>query len=224
VDSLKNPWLDFQVSESMIHELDRNSVQDHNSKVEAKYRFLTHLAPEPWIGNPNADILVLLANPGATTGDLSGKTQKGADLINKLSISNLKGELIEYPHFFFDPQLIGTDGYVWYAKRFKHLIDATSQGNVAKKVLSCELVPYHSFSWKKPKIMPVTQKYTFNLVKQAMERDAVILIGRGKKDWFENVPGLEKYSKYFQPASVQCAYISPNNYGNNFNKIVEAIS
>jgi hypothetical protein len=140
-----------------------------------------------------------------------------------LSIKNLKGELTDYPHFFFDPQLAGTDGYIWYAKRFKHLIEATSQRNVAKKVMSCELVPYHSFSWKKPKDMPVTQKYTFNLVKQAIERDAVILIGRGKKDWFENVPNLKKYSKYFQPASPQCAYISPKNYGKNFNKIVEAI-
>jgi hypothetical protein len=224
MDKLSNPWLDFQISESMIHELDRDSVKNHNSMVEGRYRFLTHLAPEPWIGNSEAEVLVLLANPGATAGDLSGKPQKNADLINKLSISNLKGELTEYPHFFFDPQLIGTDGYVWYAKRFKHLIDATSQGNVANKVLSCELVPYHSFSWKKPKDMPITQKYTFNLVKQAMDRDAVILIGRGKKDWFENVPGLEKYSKYFQPASAQCAYISPNNYGKNFNKIVEAIS
>jgi hypothetical protein len=224
MDKLSNPWLDFQISESMIHELDRDFVKNHNSKVEGKYRFLTHLAPEPWIGNPEAEVLVLLANPGATAGDLSGKPQKNADLINELSISNLKGELTEYPHFFFDPQLIGTDGYFWYAKRFKHLIDATSQGNVANKVLSCELVPYHSFSWKKPKDMPITQKYTFNLVKQAMDRDAVILIGRGKKDWFENVPGLEKYSKYFQPASAQCAYISPNNYGKNFNKILEAVS
>ena len=224
MDKLSNPWLDFQISESMIHELDRDSVKNHNSKVEGKYRFLTHLAPEPWIGNPKAEVLVLLANPGATAGDLSGKPQKNADLINKLSLSNLKGELTEYPHFFFDPQLVGTDGYVWYAKRFKHLIHATSQRNLAKKVLSCELVPYHSFSWKKPNIMPGTQKYTFNLVKQAMERDAIILIGRGKKDWFENVPGLEKYSKYFQPASAQCAYISPNNYGKNFNKILEAVS
>ncbi len=222
--ALINPWLNFKISESMIHELDRNSVEEHNKLVEAKYRFLVQLAPEPWIGNPSANILVLLANPGATTGDLAGKTQKNAELINKLSISNLKGELKEYPHFFFDPQLAGTDGYIWYSKRFKHLIESTSQRNVASKVLSCELVPYHSFSWKKPKIMPETQKYTFKLVKDAMDRDAVILIGRGKKDWFENVPGLEKYSRYFQPASAQCAYISPKNYGRNFNKIIESIA
>jgi hypothetical protein len=219
----KNPWLDFQISESMIHELDKESVYKHNSKVDRKYQFLSHLAPEPWIGNPAAQVLVLLANPGATANDLSGKPQKNRNLINNLSVKNLKGELPEYPHFFFDPQLRGTDGYIWYAKRFKHLIDATSQRNVAQKIMTCELVPYHSFSWKKPKDMPVTQSYTFNLVIQAIERDAVILISRGKKDWFENVPSLKKYSKYFQPASPQCAYISPKNYGRNFNKIVEAI-
>lgn len=222
--NIENPWVNFKISESMVHELDKDCVNEHNKKVEAKYRFLTQLAPEPWIGNQNANILVLLANPGATSDDLSGKLQKNAELINMLSISNLKGEIREYPHFFFDPQLTGTDGFIWYSKRFRYLIEATSQRNVANKILSCELVPYHSFSWKKPKIMPVTQQYTFELVKQAMKRDAVILIGRGKRDWFDNVPGLEKYLRYFQPVSTQCAYISPKNYGKSFKKIVEALS
>jgi hypothetical protein len=72
--------------------------------------------------------------------------------------------------------------------------------------------------------MPPTQQYTYQLVKQAMERDAIILIGRGRADWFKNVPGLEKYKRYFQPSSSQCAYVSPNNYGKNFNKILEAIN
>jgi hypothetical protein len=148
----------------------------------------------------------------------------GADLINQLSIANLKHSISDYPHFFFNPILEGTDGHTWYKKRFRHLIEATDAQNISKKVLSCELVPYHSFSWKKPRVMPPTQSYTFELVRKAIDRGAIILIGRGKADWFNYVPELSKYKRYFQPASSQCAYVSPKNYGKNYREILKTIS
>lgn len=221
---MKNPWLNFNISGEMVHQLDRDSFSLHNASVVADYKFLPQLAPEPWIGDPEAKLLVLLANPGATRGDVLGKKQEGADLINQLSIANLNHSIKDYPHFFFNPILEGTDGHTWYKKRFGHLIEATSAQNVSKKVLSCELVPYHSFSWKKPRVMPPTQSYTFEIVRNAIERGAVILIGRGKADWFKNVPELSKYKRYFQPASAQCAYISPKNYGKNYREILSSIS
>ena len=222
--AIENPWANFTISGEMIHDLDREAFWSHNSKVELRYKFLSHLAPEPWIGNTQAKLLVLLANPGATEGDAKGIEQRGARRINELSISNLRGELQDYPHFFFSPELVGTDGHSWYQKRFRHLIESATAQKVSRNVLSCELAPYHSQSWKKPRKSLPTQAYTFELVQQAMERDAVILIGRGSREWFDNVPRLEKYPNYFQPSSVQCAYISPKNYGKNFAKIAEAIS
>ena len=207
----------------MVHELDRHSFDLHNASVMSDYKFLSQLAPEPWIGDTNAKLLVLLANPGATRGDVSGKKQKGADLINQLSIANLSHSIKDYPHFFFNPILEGTDGHTWYKKRFQHLIKETDAQNVSKKILSCELVPYHSFSWKKPRVIPPTQSYTFEIVRNAIDRGAIILIGRGKADWFKNVPELSKYKRYFQPASSQCAYISPKNYGKNYKEILKTI-
>jgi hypothetical protein len=171
---MKNPWLNFNISGDMVHQLDRDSFSLHNASVVADYKFLPQLAPEPWIGDPEAKLLVLLANPGATRGDVLGKKQEGADLINQLSIANLNHSIKDYPHFFFNPILEGTDGHTWYKKRFGHLIEATSAQNVSKKVLSCELVPYHSFSWKKPRVMPPTQSYTCEIVRNAIERGAVI--------------------------------------------------
>ena len=221
---MKNPWLNFNISGDMVHQLDRDSFTLHNSSVVADYKFLPQLAPEPWIGDPSAKLLVLLANPGATRNDVLGKKQEGADLINQLSIANLNHSIEDYPHFFFNPVLNETDGHTWYKKRFRHLIEETNAQNISRKVLSCELVPYHSFSWKKPRIMPPTQSYTFELVRKAIDRGAIILIGRGKADWFKYVPELSKYKRYFQPASAQCAYISPKNYGKNYKEILSTIS
>ena len=221
---MKNPWLDFRVSSEMIHDDDRETFSLHNGSVASDYQFLSHLAPEPWIGDTQAKLLVLLANPGATRGDVLGKKQTKADLINQLSIANLNHSIKDYPHFFFNPILEGTDGHTWYKKRFRHLIEATDAQNISRQVLSCELVPYHSFSWKKPRIMPPTQSYTFELVRNAIDRGAIVLIGRGKADWFKNVPELSKYKRYFEPASSQCAYISPKNYGSNYKEILKTIS
>jgi len=221
---MKNPWLNFRVSSEMIHNDDRATFSLHNGSVASDYQFLSHLAPEPWIGDTQAKLLVLLANPGATRGDVLGKQQTGADLINQLSIANLNHSIKDYPHFFFNPILEGTDGHTWYRKRFRHLIEATDAQNISRQVLSCELVPYHSFSWKKPRILPPTQSYTFELVRNAIDRGAIVLIGRGKAEWFKNVPELSKYKRYFEPASSQCAYISPRNYGINYKEILKTIS
>ena len=221
---MNNPWLNFTASTDMVHPLDRESVDLYNSKAKPEYKFLTHLAPEPWIGNLEAPLVVLLANPGATKDDMAGTNQKSADLINQLSILNLTHQNTEYPHFFFDPKLQGTVGHKWYAKRFSQLIRETSPQIMAKNVLSCELVPYHSFSWKKPKQMPPTQEFTYEIVNSAIDRGAIILIGRGKSIWMENVPKLKNYSRYFQPSSSQCAYVSRNNYKNAFSEILNAVS
>jgi hypothetical protein len=222
--TLRNPWTSFEISSSMVHEMDKEAFDLHNSRVTQEFQFLDHLAPEPWIGNKSANLLVLLANPGATRGDVARKKQKGADRINELSIQNLRGQIKDFPHFFFNPELEGTDGHTWYAKRFQHLILETSPRNLAHKVLSCELAPYHSFSWKKPRKTLPTQSFTYQLVADAMKRDAVIVIGRGRAEWFKNVPGLEKYKRYFQPSSSQCSYLSPNNYGKNYKALLEAIN
>ena len=221
---MKNPWLDFEISDHMVHPLDRDSVDSHNKIAKPEYKFLTHLAPEPWIGNINAPLVVLLANPGATKSDMQGKPQRGVDEINQLSIANLKHEITDYPHFFFNPKLANTDGYKWYERRFGHLIRETSAENVSKKVMTCEMVPYHSFSWKKPKAMPPTQEFTFSIINDAIDREAIILIGRGKTDWMKYLPKLRNYKRYFQPASPQCAYLSPKNYRAAFKDILGAIS
>ena len=83
----------FKISNYMVHEKDKDAFEDHNSRVNSDYKFLPHLAPEPWIGNTKAPVLVLLANPGATRGDVVGKPQKSAELINETWVRNKNIEL-----------------------------------------------------------------------------------------------------------------------------------
>lgn len=209
---MKNPWINFQPSSQMVHPDDREIVDFHNLKSKTQHRFLLHLAPEPWIGNINAPIVILLANPGATNLDLSGKPQIKAEEIIAKSISNLHQDLKTYKHFFFDPALEGTQGQKWYLKSFKSLLKEFDIEHISNSILTCEMAPYHSKNWKKPNSNFPTQDYTNFLVREAIERGAVILMHRARKLWLEMVPELEKYPYKYMPSSWQSAAVSPNNY------------
>ena len=220
---LNNPWDGFEYSDEMVHPLDIPSVTQHNQSSKPEHQFLLHLAPEPWIGNLKGNLLVLYANPGATKDNLKRVIQEDHSKVMEKSIMNLNQKNTEYPHFHFDPELSGTEGSKWFESKYKWVLDATSRQAVSRNLVTCELAPYHSVKWKVPKIMPPTQEFTYQIIRDGIERDAVILLARSARVWTQNVPELLKYNRVYQPNSIN-ASISPNNYPNSFEKIIEAVS
>jgi hypothetical protein len=97
---------------------------------------------------------------------------------------------------------------------------------VARGVLCAEYFPYHSKSFKKGALLP-SQEYTFDLVRRAIERGAVVLLMRSKRLWLDAVPKLVSYDRLFEANSSQCAHVSPNNYCCNgaggFEEALEAL-
>ena len=65
---LLNPWIDFDIrkEKNLIHFLDRSHVDAFNNLYSnnKSYRIPNHLPPLPYIGDPKAPVLILLANPG----------------------------------------------------------------------------------------------------------------------------------------------------------------
>jgi hypothetical protein len=218
----KNPWAGFRYSDSMLHPDDAESVEFHNSSSKADYQFLLHLAPEPWIGSLQGNLLVLYSNPGATQDNLNKVLQLKHNEVMEKSISNLNQEITSFPHFHFDPELKDTEGGKWFRSKYRWLIEETSDRAVSENLITCELAPYHSVKWKIPRRKLPTQEFTYEIIRNAMSRDAVILLARTPKVWLENLPELEKYPKMFRPNSIN-ASISPKNYPGNFDKIIEAV-
>lgn len=219
-----NPWNDFPESNCMVHPDDKELVDAHNRSVKEKYRFILHLAPEPWIGDINAPVVVLLANPGATDSDLGGFSEPKADVIVRSALKNLRQEKSDYPHFFFDPILEGTQGQNWYFKAFKTLLNEFGPSQLSKSILTCEMAPYHSKNWLKPSAEFSTQAYTHSLVRRAMERNAIVLIHRAARHWMAEIPALKEYSKAFRPKSSQSMYVSPGNYPGAIQELRSAIN
>jgi hypothetical protein len=206
----------------MLHPDDAESVEFHNNSSKADYQFLLHLAPEPWIGTLQGNLLVLYSNPGATQDNLNKVLQLKHNEVMEKSISNLNQEIISFPHFHFDPELKDTEGGKWFRSKYRWLIEETSDRAVSENLITCELAPYHSVKWKIPRRKLPTQEFTYEIIRSAMSRDAVILLARTPKIWLKNLPELEKYPKMFRPNSIN-ASISPKNYPGNFDKIIEAV-
>lgn len=221
---MDNPWSNFQLSSQMVHEWDKEVMEKHNLNASSDYKFLLHLAPEPWVGNVEARLVILYANPGATISDVSGENQFRSSKILERSISNLRQEKSNFPFFFLDPELRKTQGQSWYLRTLKFPLESIEQEKLAKNVLTCEMAPYHSLKWRKPKTEFPTQRYTNYLVSRAIERNSVILIHRGHSYWQENVPKLRNYNKAFKPNSARSPYISPGNYPDCYEDILEALS
>ena len=217
-----NPWIGFEYSEKMAHPDDLDAIKHHNETSKSDYQFLLHLAPETWIGSLQGNLLVLYSNPGATEDNTNKVLQPQHELVMEKSIKNLNQENNEFPHFHFDPELNQTEGSRWFKAKYRWLLEESGNQALSKNLITCELAPYHSMKWKIPRKKLPTQEFTYEIIRNAILRDAVILLARTPKVWIENVPELTRYPRVFRPNSIN-ASISPKNYPGQFDKILEAL-
>lgn len=79
---IENPWLTFnpQEKEPKVHKTDLPFFQGFNKGMNAReatdkknYVLAEHLEPHPYLGNPKANVLVLMANPGINEEEKSLK-------------------------------------------------------------------------------------------------------------------------------------------------------
>jgi hypothetical protein len=114
------------------------------------------LLPAPYVGNlAEADVFILLLNPGFSPGDYFGEYER-TDFKEALK-QNLKQEFsgVQYPFLYLDPRFCWHPGFRWWEaklrKTLRHVADAQHKGNyllalkaAPQRIASIELVPYHS--------------------------------------------------------------------------------
>ncbi|MFW6450408.1 MAG: hypothetical protein ACOCZ6_05120, partial [Nanoarchaeota archaeon] len=113
----------------------------------------------------------------------------------------------------------------YWSDKLKFFLSSEKDYLNLSKIISCiEYFPYHSKNYKPQKNILYSQKYNFYLVRNAIKRNAIIILMRGKKEWLNAVPELKKYNNLFYTKSPQNVILSPNNlYGDSFYKIKEII-
>lgn len=220
---MENPWIEFAKNydnNNLVLETEKSIIAEFNTTAKEDFKIHTNIAPAPFMGNfENSEIVILMLNPGYDPKENErGFYEKFKSYwINEIqrkksskhSLFCLEEEYCEYSDYWF--------------KKLTPLIHISSNEKISEKISKIQLFPYHSKSYKKipaslikkygfDKYLP-SQLYNFEIVKKAMERNAIIIIPRAKKQWFEAIKGLSEYPNKYITNSYQNIILSENNLG-----------
>ena len=202
---LQNPLLLLpQSGNNFVLPIDQILVSKHNSRSDEEHSFHTDLIPEPYIGNVHAPVVALNANPGYDEND---QLIHSDPITRMIMLNNLNHNYSDF--YYLSNDFNNSAGAMWWRKRLRKLVEATSREIVSKNFFVVESMAYHSEKFKF--IDLPSQKYSCELVKKAIERAAIIIIMRSKNVWFDLIPELANYKNLVFMNSWQSTYFSPGN-------------
>ena len=218
---IDNPWHDLPVTPPYVLPCDMPAVAAFNSNTAKKNLLIqTNLLPEPFFGPLDAPVVVLLLNPGVGGGeeDLHKQSPYKEELL-----AALKSE--KSPHFHLREHAHGP-GYNWWSRVAGSLIknEEIGQKKLSENLLCLEYFPYHSINFKHTHLRLPSQEFTFDQVRRAMAREAVIVSGRGFSIWCGAVPELANYPWICKLKSRNAAITSGNTKDDRFPLILKAIT
>jgi hypothetical protein len=228
---MDNPW---EKVDGNIAECDKDILGQGKLKPPKNplYTLNFNLLPVPFIGNKDAPILYLTLNPGDIDRDIYYQYKNINDLnLQHDESSNLF--CLKFPYdcpsgFPSDPEPNKpSPAFDWWYLKLKVLIDNKDIGidKVAKNIFVIEYIAYHSKQYGNLKKRLKSQEYSFWLVKEAMKRDALIIISRSIELWYNAVKGLEDYSNKVILINKRQPYVTKNNCcpQNKFDDIVKIL-
>jgi len=212
---IPNPWTELPDAAPYVLKSDATLIAGANQSASRKkivtLQIHTDVLPEPYIGAVHSAPIVLLnLNPSFGENDYIYYARPEA---YKASRGNLLHEPAEYPFIFLNPRLADATnpaGPEWWSRRLRQLVATCGVHDVANGLACIEQFPYHSRNFQPLKNTLPSQQYTFQLVRQAMQRSAVIVMMRAKRFWLKAVPELAQYP-FIETKSVRNATLSPNN-------------
>ena len=213
---LVNPWFEYinRSNKSTFHPNDEAHAMAFNSAMSKRKSFLLadYLEPFPYLGNPKAPVYVLLANPGKNSAE-DKRTFKYSARNLELIKQNLLHEGNQ-PFLFRlnspeNPNLESS----YFKQRTAKLVSATSLESVINNVFFINFHAYHSKSWYAIPFTFYSQKYSFELVRSAVKRNALIIMSRNMTGWITAVPELADYEHIFTFKSSRSVHLSEKNLG-----------
>jgi hypothetical protein len=221
MQNISNPWHDFPSSQPYLLSADKESVLKHNDRLPETHQIKHNVLPEPYLGNPDAPIVLLNQNPGYSEEDISFYDQEH---VRELWRKNILHEPMKYPFWLIDTNLSpNIGGTRWWRQKLKEPIQIAGLEKVANRICCIEWFPYHSRKFSQPKTILASQQYSFDLVRRSITSQAVIILMRNQKLWLQSIPELTEYRFIFRLNNPQNVAISKNNCPEGFPHIVKAL-
>jgi len=206
---MENPWTDLPESPPYVLSDEYDPIRAFNEKAKDIHKIRLELIPEPYLGSPTSPIVLLNLNPGFMEEEMV------FHLYDHDFISESRKTLLhidqEYPFYLLNPELSDSEGHKWWMKKLRYPIELGGIKLVSRSIFCIEFFPYHSAKFKRMSDTLRSQRYSWYLASEAIQREALIIIMRGKSLWYKAIPKLEKYPHLYHLHSFQDVTISPVN-------------
>jgi hypothetical protein len=218
----KNPWVDLPAKAPFVLPQDEAAVKLFNAKPRRKPKHVLRteqILPEAYVGARDAPIVLLSNNPG------HGEREhlRSAPRFRARMRTNLHHEKLKYPFVFLDPKLqpVGK----WWERKMKCLFRIFTREAIARSLLNVPYFPYASSRFRHSKVELPSQEYGFDLVREAMKREAVIVFMRRDDIWKVKISELRDYPLAFKVNNTMTPTLNPANLPEGaFEAIVRAIA
>lgn len=217
---MQNPWIDLPSAAPFILHEDQEAVKAFNLVAKPDKRIRDDILPEPFLGLPGADIILLNLNPGFSEGELTYHNDDAS--FRRAALANLAHQDQRYPFYFLDPA-VTSPGHLWWQQRLKTLIQDFSAPAVSRKVFCLEYFPYHSPSFARNFPGLPSQEYNFSLLRKGISRSALFIVMRARDLWLQAVPELTSANTHYLN-SWQNVSVTQNNCPSGFPEIVRRLS
>jgi hypothetical protein len=217
---MDNPWSALPGQPPFVLQQDEAVVRRFNAEVSERHKLrIDEGIPEPFVGDPHAPIVLLGNNPGFKPNRVCYKLEPR--FVERLR-ANLLHKPSDCPFVFFAPD-IHESHKEWWNKKLKELL-CIGYEKLSKSLFAVDYFPYPSQRFRQfRRFLPSqAQAYNFQLVGQAIERKALIVVTRGQRRWLRAVPALAKYEGLCEVVNPQTGTISRRNCP-RFQEIFRAI-
>ncbi|MCK9617851.1 MAG: hypothetical protein M0R21_08435 [Lentimicrobiaceae bacterium] len=215
----ENPWINLIHSEGNYYlDIDHDNIIQNNDDYEndsenENYVDLRYI-PEPFIGNIEAQIYFLLANPGRTADNEELELNNLGEHFIDASINNLNHNLNNYPFLYLNPDFEHTEGYRWWNRCLNPIITHLNIDRqlFASSFFAIEIYGYHTRQFNSRfinnNLWLTSIDYTVNLIRNAIHKNKLILISRSVRNWFNLVEDLRNYQNCYFVANNRQMEIS----------------
>jgi hypothetical protein len=219
---LHNPWQHLAREQPFILPSDQPAITAFNRTASPRVRIFDHLLPVPYLGLPDAPIVLLNLNPGYSPEDETRQTTARFQRAARRSLLR-ETDRLSAGFYFLDFRIEGSDadpgaGTRWWRRVFRHL--PFSNDVLARSFFCIEYFPYRSREFHRLPMILDSPLYGFELLRLAMRRRALVIIMRSASLWHEAVPELACYPKAFRLRSPRNPTLTARNCSDRFQKIV----
>lgn len=219
---IASPWVELPTSAPFLIASDAAAIDAFNRAAKPDHRLHTELLPEPYFGRRDAPVVLLALNPGFSDADPEVHARPAFLAACRANLAHAPSA---YPFVYLDPRFADTPGGAWWRAKLAPIMAAgVAPPRLAANLLCVEWFPYHSRAFRAPPGGLASQAYGFQLVAEAIARDALVIALRSSRLWERSVPALHTHPRRAQLRNPRNVILSAGNYDGDFAELVARLA